>query len=314
MKNQMSLAMKLWLNKDKIMGIENEKDNFIVVNTSEADEAEKPLATEEESQETEESEELSEESELAEEGESEELEEEPKETKPKKKNGWLKKLDRKDAEIAALHDRLSKLENPKKDETEKVVELKKPSKDDFETVDQYLEALSEYNAEKKLQAFKKEIADKETKGKVESAFAEKQKTYNEKAEAYSKENPDFQKDLKKDFDEHGKGLTFSPLVNEFLLESDVSPALIHEFAKDRELLEKINGMSQVQASRELVKLEQGLTKPKITTKTTTTAPRPISPSNGKGSIVPKKDINDPNLTQREFETLMDEIEQKRKRA
>lgn len=292
--------------------MDNENDNFIVVNTSEADEV-KPLAEKVETQlvaeQTEETQEETESVETEGDDGGEESTEQTEEVKPKKKGGWLKKLEKADAKIAELEAKLQTKGKP--DVTETVVELKEPEEKDFETVGDYYRALAKFEAQKVKEDLKKEAKENETKSKVASDFAEKQKTYVAKAEAYTKENPTFQEDIQKDFDEHGEGLKFSPLVNDFLLNSEAAPGLVHSFVKDRDLLEKINQMPLVDAARELVKLEQSLIKPKAITKTTSTAPKPIQPSSGKGNIVPKKDINDPNLSQRDFEKLMDELERKR---
>ena len=231
------------------------------------------------------------------------------EQKPKKLGGYQRKVLKLEAEIQSLREQVKP-----KTETVQAVEVKEPKEDDFSSPTEYYKALADFKADVKVKALKQELEAKETKKLDESKVAEIQQAYNVKAKKYAEENPTFQEDLDKDFEEHGEGLKFSKPVHDFLLESDVSPALVHEFVKDREVLEKLNGMSFAQASRELVKLEEKLSKPKE--QQTTKAPKPPNTLSGRNATgKDSKDPYEPGISFAEYDRRMAALEQKaQKRA
>lgn len=235
------------------------------------------------------------------------------EKKPKKLGGFQRKALRLEAELSTLRDEVANLKAGKS-ETVQAVDLKKPNEDDFKTTAEYLEALSDFKAEVKIQAFEKKLESKKTTESVKSQNDTAQKAYIAKAAEYEKVNPDFQEALAKDFDEYGEGMTFNKTVHDFLSDSDLSPALVHEFAKDREILENIKSMSPAQAMRELVNLENTL-KNKPAPKTTK-APAPIQSKAGNGATnLKSKDPNEEGISQAEYESRRwAQIQANKKRA
>ena len=222
------------------------------------------------------------------------------EKKPKKLGGFQRKALRLEAELSTLRDEVATLKAGKSETAQAAVDLKKPNEDYFKTTAEYLEALSDYKAEVKIQAFEKKLESKKTNESAKSENAEKQNAYIAKAKEYEKANPDFQEALQNDFDEYGEGMTFNKTVHDFLSDSDLSPALVHEFAKDREILENIKSMSPAQAMRELVNLEIKL---KNKSPKTTKAPAPIQSKAGNGATnLKSKDPLEENISQAEYES------------
>jgi len=255
---------------------------------------------------TEEIETTEEEAESGEVAESTEQSEEVK--KPKKLGGYQRKVLKLEAELQSLREQVSK---PK--ETAPVAVDKEPREDDFSSPTEYYKALAKFEADVKVKALKEELKEERTKETVNQELKSKQAAYNAKLSEYVKETPDFHEALQEDADENGP-MQFSGVVNELLLDSDVAPALIYKFAKDRELLEKLNAMTPTQAARELFRLESGLVKTKPQTKTTTSAPKPITPIKGKTSTTANKDPFEEGIDYPEFERRMRAQESAQKRA
>lgn len=271
------------------------------------EEVEETIETEEEIQEEVETPEDSEEEIESEEDEDPE-ESEEEEEKPKKKNGFKKRIDKfktklskKDEEIEywkqeALKANQSKPEE--KTEEKKVINNdNRPSVDDFDEYEDYLEALVEYKAEEKI----REKESKENEKAKLTKEQEKAQEFGQKLNSFREQTPDFDEVM-----EEVEDMEVSAATKEAIVYSENGPALMYELAKNPSELERINSLPPILAAKEIGKLEASLEKPvNKEIKTKTKAPRPIKPV-GRGGSKVSKDISDPNLTQAEYEQLRNE--------
>ena len=257
-------------------------------------------ATEEQAEETE-----SEESEaVAEDGEEETQEEE--QPKPKKLSGY--KLKAKLAKEEAEYWKAKALGSaPKEDVPTKDVELVKPDPTKFESQADYIEALTDY----KVAMIKKDLESDKAKEGQEQTQKQVLSTYDARTKEFAKAQPDYHEKIE-EFDDENPNFQWTPAMSKLIVESEVGPAVVYEMAKNHDLAHKLNSLSPLEAAKEFGKLEAKLSKPKQQIKKSA-APPPVKPISGtKTESV--KNIYDPNLPFNEFEKLMNELEQKRKRA
>jgi len=224
----------------------------------------------------------------------------------KKKNGFKKRIDKlnkrisdRDQEVEywkkeALKGQSSKSESP----THQEVKVEgKPLADHFDTHEAYVEALTDWKTEQKLN-------ERETKQKETLAKSEHQKSvtqFQEKVQSFKDSHDDFD-DLIEDVDD----IPMSIAVEQLIIQSENGPELMYELAKNREEYERICKLSPLAAAREFGKFEARLnksvsSKEKLEIKTTK-APKPLAPLGSKGSSV-KKSLYDSDLSQTEYEQL-----------
>jgi hypothetical protein len=235
-----------------------------------------------------------------------------KDEKPKKKSGAQRRKERAErAEAEAARARAeaehwktmalkgagdSKTDAPKA-ETAKTEAAGKPSPDSFETYAEYTEALTDWKIEQRDKAAKEQAA----KSKFEAEQADVLKAHSARVKAFTEKTPDFLDVL-----EDVSHIPVSPTVERELLSSENGPELIYALAQDPAEFERINKLGPIAAARELgrleVKLSSKATDPKPEPKKLTNAPKPLAPVGaGKGAVA--KTIDDPNLSQREYETI-----------
>jgi hypothetical protein len=170
----------------------------------------------------------------------------------------------------------------------------KPRPDDFETQEDYIEALTDWKTDRKFQEFEKG-QEKKSAQQRENEFAN---SWQKKVQDFEDEAPDFQDVL-----EDVSHLTFSRMKLESIMESDVGPKLMYEIAQNEELAQKISEMSDTRAIREIGKIEARLLPSSETkTKKQTRAPKPITPIGGGGGKV-KKDLYSLDISQKEYEAM-----------
>jgi uncharacterized phage infection (PIP) family protein YhgE len=164
----------------------------------------------------------------------------------------------------------------------------RPKSDDFETHEEYLEAVADWKYDQREKA--REIKAKETEAKT---------SFQKSVESFQAKVKDFQK-VQKDFEEVLENVDDIPMsmgVQEALLASDLGPQVMYELSKDREEYERINALNPIKAAYELGRIEARIAKssnneePKKQTK----APAPIKPVGGMGGGGVKKNLSDPNL-------------------
>jgi hypothetical protein len=236
-----------------------------------------------------------EEQEEAESGEEKKASEEKgdEEGKPKKKNGFKKRIEKlnkriadKEGEIAYWRNEAQRgrgtQEPQQKTETKTAQADGRPKADTFEDHDQYLEALADWKADQKIQA----AETKRRQTEVKSEYDGKIQKFQKEVKEFSSKHDDFN-DVMEDVND----IPMSPTVQQAILESDNGPELAYELAKNRDLYDKICKMGPIQAMREIGRFEAKLQKaeevPQSTTKKTTEAPKPLKTVGSKSPATTK---------------------------
>lgn len=161
-----------------------------------------------------------------------------------------------------------------------------PKQSDFQTVEEYVEALADYKLEQK--ARQRDEADKQRRAQEEARQI--QNEFAKKLDAAQQKYPDFQ--------EVTENASFDtpPHITQYLLETDNGAELGYHLSKmyrdDPKELNRILNLSPIRALRELGKLEDSFSKlaPKEQPKEipASKAPAPITPALGNGSGVEKR--------------------------
>lgn len=218
------------------------------------------------------------------------------EQKPKKKGGFQKRINKLSSEKAKALEEMEywkqqalKSNQPEKPEAEKKASVQstegKPKADNFESHEEYVEALADWKYEQK----EKEREAKVKESQVKSEYQTKVESFQTKVNEFSKVQDDFE-DVVSDVDD----IPLSFALQESILTSDFGPQIMYELAKDRTRLEKINRLSAIDAAREIGKIEARLEKPSASTqeKKQSKAPAPIAPVGSKGSAKIEKSPDD----------------------
>lgn len=170
------------------------------------------------------------------------------------------------------------------------VEEGKPSPDDYKTVGEYVEALTDWKAE---QAVAK-VAKRDEGKKVADAW-------NAQLEAGRKEFEDFDEAIDSD-------LPLTPVMQEAIIQSNVGYKVAYHLANNPDETKRIAALSPARQAAEIGKIEASLDvrgKPTKEIRRTSTAPEPISPL---GSVAGRA------TNARKFEDLsLDEVRQQLKR-
>jgi hypothetical protein len=175
----------------------------------------------------------------------------------------------------------------------KVSDPAKPSKEDFDDEDAYIEALTDWKIENKLKASQKEMVEE-----VEETDARKEyiAAYEGLDEAMARG-----KEKYKDFAELtlNKDLILSTDTVQILLDTEIPEEIMYYLASNSDVSEKISGLDPVRAAKEIGKIEVKLSKGVESTvkhKKQSSAPEPISPV--KVTATSEKDPN--KMSPREY--------------
>jgi hypothetical protein len=180
---------------------------------------------------------------------------------------------------AALEARLKELESKTAPKTE---EAKEPKPEDFKDGVEYARALAKYESAKAVEDYRKEQADK-LRSDTEAA---QRKALGLRNEAFAKTVDDFEEVVKSLGEMDARVPDF---IQEWIMESKGSSAVMYHFGKNHEALQDILEMKPIMAIDALAKLEKDLNKPKTDdkadekadkkddTKALSRAPAPITP-------------------------------------
>ena len=150
----------------------------------------------------------------------------------------------------------------------------KPVAKDFESYDEYTEALTDWKA-------KAAVAEALKARDSETAQSAEQRAQQAKAETFA-ERMQHAKTSIADFDSvvAGADVPVAKHVEEAILESEKGPELLYHLAKHPELAERLSGMSVREADREIGRIEAslGTSKPAPVTKPASNAPAPMRPT------------------------------------
>lgn len=142
----------------------------------------------------------------------------------------------------------------------------KPTLDQFEDYSAYVEALTDWKADQKIDA---KFAERDVKQSQQA----KASTWQQRAEAAKAEMPDFAEVL------NASQAPMTQAMAEVLQESDHGPAIAYHLAKNPNEADRIAHLSPLAQARELGKIEASLSAPKETPapKKVTSAPPPPTP-------------------------------------
>lgn len=156
----------------------------------------------------------------------------------------------------------------------------KPNPDNFETVEDYYDALTDWKVD---QRFKKQ-AEKEQLTKAQAEYQRAVQTHAERINEFKKTHSNFDEVVQEGF----AGATISAGLEAAILESDLSAELVYELAQNPDEFDRLNSLPPVRMAKALGRMEARLEKssseknekPKIKT---SKAPRPISAIKSKGN-------------------------------
>lgn len=211
----------------------------------------------------------------------------------KRRGGYQRKLDAKDAEIARLNAKLAEGGNAGEKAPEKAADdAKEPKPEDFPTWGEYTKALVKHEAKQEAKAAKEESAKDQAK-------AEAQKSSMTKVEKYKAQVTEARKAYK-DFDEvlNEYDGPSSPELHAAILDSDQGAEVAYYLANNPEEAEKMRGMDTGDLYRFIgkieAKLEHGKSEEPPPVKTSK-APKPVEPvGKGKADVEPDWDNMDPD--------------------
>ena len=248
-----------------------------------------------------------EDSDSSEEGEDEESEEDEATKKPKPKRGFKRRIDKLNSKLSAAEEEreywrqqalAKQSQEPEKESKIQQSDQsdQRPDADNFETHEEYFEALSDWKVEQKLIA--RDRQSEETRLRAERD--KEVNTFRDRVKDFSETVEDFDEVIQ-DVDD----IPMSISVQESILGSDNGPELMYQLAKEPEEYKRICSLSPVNAARAIgrfeakfQKSEPSKEKPKLTTSNAPTPPKTLgSRSSGKS----KKTIYDNDISQREFE-------------
>lgn len=224
---------------------------------------------------------------------------------PKKKSGIQRLKERHAREMAEIRQEIANLRTQapsgkRLDEaSQSVVENEEPKEEAYESHADYVRALAKWTyAEEKAKD-----QQKSKEAQVVDEYKSRIDAHKARVAEFRKSTPEFVQVVNDFIEEHGD-MSFSPGLEESILESDVGPQIILELAKRPDELNRINRLSVVAASREVGKIEERINARKsVSPETKTTkAPPPPNPLSGKPDSG-SKSIYSSELSQEEYEAL-----------
>lgn len=199
---------------------------------------------------------------------------------PKKEGGVAKRIKELVAEREAWREMAMRAQGITKEQDKKEAVQGKPQSSQFNSYEEYMEALSDWKVEQRLsereQKSKKETLEREHQDRLKSSA----KTFEERAEKFREKHDDFD-DVA--FDE----FPVTPSMTEAILDSEMGPELLYHLGQNPKEAARIARLSPYAAAREIGKLEVKLSTP--TPKKPSNAPDPINPVGGKEKVVTDMD-------------------------
>jgi hypothetical protein len=155
----------------------------------------------------------------------------------------------------------------------------RPTQENFETYDEYQEALLDWKVTQRLQAHTVEQRDRIERQETQRAQEQLVATHTARIDQFRAEHSDFDAVVEK-----GKNLPMTRPMQDSVLNSDAGPALMYHLCQNPEECDRIAGMHPMQAIKEMGKLEARLevaqSGPTPRAESITRAPRPIKPVGG----------------------------------
>lgn len=232
--------------------------------------------------------------------ESEEKVEKPKKDKPELTKGEeaLAKMQKRIGRVTAQGKREAEQRTMAENEVRRLTEELKQfqpkesnevREEDFDTYDEYVEAMVNQRAESKISERDSKRKNDELQRAQQSESEQRRKVFDEKVHNFRIDTPDYPQaetafgeiynDINSKLGQDNKTLS---AMDEIGLSSDHTAAIIYELGNTPELFEEIANMSVVDARREMYKLEASLSKRKPNK--AKSKPDPITPVGAKGKF------------------------------
>lgn len=126
---------------------------------------------------------------------------------------------------------------------------KKPVAEDFDTYDEYVEALTDFKAKAIVD---ERLTDRDKKAEERTAETARATTWGSRLDAAKTAIPDMDATLR------ASSTPIMPHVGDVLMEADRGPELLLHLAKHPDVAEKLNAMKPMAAARELGRIEGSL--------------------------------------------------------
>lgn len=217
----------------------------------------------------------------------------------KAQEAMQKKIDRQTAAYNKAQEALQKERQERQAALEKLnpVEEEEPQSDDFDTYQEYVDALSDFKAKQILQQKEVEFAQaKEKEAQIKMA-QERDNIVKEQENEYVKVNPRY-KASKNEFDQCLKTLNVNPqtenAIVEVVFDGNV-PMLIDYFGSNNgeklDEFEKITQLPPVKAAIEIYKIQQNLVAPQVEKEKPLPKPVKAAPATKSSkAITPQSDV------------------------
>lgn len=210
---------------------------------------------------------------------------------PKKKmGGFQKRIQRLTTRLAAQEEEITRLRSAAPQaparEPDAVSEPQPPDENKFSSYSDFKEAerkyiadLADYKAEMRIQARDKAKAEEAEAAKVKEQQVEAKATWSKRLEAAHEAHPDLEELLEED-------LPTTPVMQGFLMESTHGGEMLHYLASHPEECRRIASLTPRGAEIALAQIENEVSAKKPTTepKRTTSAPAPLQPLKGSGTV------------------------------
>lgn len=239
--------------------------------------------------------------------EEETLDEEPKEKPKKKQGGFQRRINKLNSRLSAKEEEAEywrqeflKSKSSKDEQTPAKNNVKaegRPKADDFESHEDYIDALTDWKMEQKISS----LEEKHQKERMQRAFQEKTQTHAQRVKDFSKKHSDFNEVLEEVDDVRVPGA-----IQELIIDSENGPEIMYELAKNRDELERICSLSPLSAAKAIGRIESRLSvsddkKQNIITKKKVV--HPPTPIRSRSEKTTQKSIYDSDLSQSEYEAL-----------
>lgn len=161
-----------------------------------------------------------------------------------------------------------------------------PQEEDFDTVDEWLEAQSDWRAEQKFNNRIKEQEELKLEQAHQREFEARQTQFNERINEFKADFPDYSErevlfnDTVEDLvEKHGNSATLQ-VLSDYIMQSESAPSIIYELGENADLASDLAVMKPMQALEEIVKLKLSVQNRKP--EKAKSNPKPIKPLNSTG--------------------------------
>lgn len=153
-------------------------------------------------------------------------------------------------------------------------ELVEPTREQFESYEDYLEARAAYRAEKTLDARLKALEQSRTEEAMRARQYETQRAWDSKVSEAAQKMPDFVDVVA------GSTAPTTPAMTQAIIESEAGPQILYHLAQNPAEAARIASLSPASQAREIGKLEDRVTRPAKAS----SAPEPIKPVGSRSQV------------------------------